>query len=428
MRLDLILRRIVSSLLRDRRGGVAIMFGLMALPLIGLVGLSIDVGFTVMAKSRMDLAADAAALSAAKTAATAFAAGATGANAITQGQTTGQAWFLAQSGTTNGLTMGVPTLTVAQTGGVFTASLTYSGSMTTTIAQVFGFPVFPVTGASSATITVGGYADIDILMDISSSMGIAATAAGIAQLGPLALASNPTMAQSQNCAFGCHWDAGNNDFYGLARKYNIQLRIDVLISAVQSVVSQLITQNTQALYRIGLFSFDTAFHIIYPVSSNLSSALTAAQNVTVPLANPNNEPDTNYPLAMQTITTTLGVSGNGSTAASPREYLFLVTDGVQDYVNANGQRVVAAMTPDVCNAMKANGVTILVLYTQYIPLPTNAFYVDNVAPFASSIVPNLTACASAPEYYFAATDPSDIQAAMQRMLQLATSTQARFIK
>jgi len=434
---------------KNRRGGVALIFGLTALPLIGVVGLAIDLSFTIMAKARMDLAADAAALAAAKTTANAFTNGAT--NYIAQGQSAGLAWFNGQAGTTGGLNMGTPVLTVSQNGGVFTASLSYSGTMATNIATFFGFPTFPVQGSTSATITVGGYSDINIMMDLSSSMGIAADQTNILAFGPMTLASNPRMAQNQYCAFACHWDATNNDFYGLARQNGISLRIDLLISAVQTVASQLISQNTGSLYRLGLYSFDQTFNTIFPVSTNLSAALAAAQNVSVPLCcgssttqptpNPNtvDEPDTNYPVAMTGITSTIGVSGSGANATVPRKFLFLVTDGIADYLNSDNARVIGTLSASSCATLKSNGVTILVLYTPYVPLDNfsntlydNRFYSQEIAQYVEP-VPGanynaLVSCATAPEYFFQASDSAGIQSAMLQMLQIATATQARFIQ
>ena len=401
------------------------MFAILLLPLLGFIGLAIDWGFTTRAKAQLDLAADATALVGATTAARVF--NNNGTTFLADGKTAGLNWFNAQAGVIAGVNMSAPTLVITRSGGIFTASLAYNATIKTTLAKLFGFSTFPVAGVATATIAVGGYSDIEILMDVSSSMGIAATPAGMAQLGALALKSPlKSWAQNQACGFGCHWDAGNNDFYGLARKNNIALRIDILNTTVQNVIAQLITLNNNALYRIGLYTFDATFHSIYPLSANLAGALATQKSVVVPLADPNNEPDTNFPLAMSTLAGLTSQAGDGSTAASPRKFVFFVTDGIQDYMKGNA-RILGLMDPANCNALKAKGATILVLYTQYVPIPTNAFYNANVAPIAAKIVPSLTSCASTPQYFFLATDPASIQAAMTQMLQIATSAQGRFV-
>jgi Flp pilus assembly protein TadG len=81
---------------RDRRGSAAIMAALLALPLIGIVGLAIDFALYSQTNSALTAAARTAALNAVEVAA----AGATADNAtyVQDGQNAGMQWFLAQSG------------------------------------------------------------------------------------------------------------------------------------------------------------------------------------------------------------------------------------------------------------------------------------------------------------------------------------------
>src|SRR5260370_3203897 len=57
-------RAVLSKFLGDRRGNVALMFGLMALPLIFSVGMAIDYGTAARLKSKLNAAADSAVLAA----------------------------------------------------------------------------------------------------------------------------------------------------------------------------------------------------------------------------------------------------------------------------------------------------------------------------------------------------------------------------
>ena len=409
------------------------MAGLLAFPMIGLAGVVIDFGFSSMAIGRMNLAADAAALAAAKTAATAYSSNSP--TYILQGQAAGQSWFKAQAGTTSGLSMPTPSVQVTQNGSVFTANVAFNGSMATTLGRVLGVNRVPVGGTASATISVSGYSDIEIMMDMSSSMGIAATQAGITQLGALTQppnnlqqGNNGAANQGQPCAFGCHWDVHNNDFYGLARTNKIQLRIDVLLGAVSNVLTTLVGADTQSQFRVGLYAFNSTFQTIFGLSGNIQGAIRAQSAVAVPLINPNAvEGDTYFPAAMTAITALTQIAGNGTTAALPRKYVFLITDGVQDYVAPGGTRLEGPINPSVCDALKAKGVTLMVLYTEYFPLTSNKYYNDNIAPTASQIQPNLQSCAS-PGYFYYATDAASIQTALNQMMAVATATQGRFVQ
>ena len=419
-----------------RRGAIAIMSAIMAIPLVGLAGIVIDFGFTTMAIERMNVAADAAALVAARTSAVAF--GTNARNYIAQGNTAGQSWFAAQAGTTGGLSMGTPTVQVAQNGGIFTATVAFHGAMRTTLGRVFGIDLLPVGGMSTVSISVAGYSDIEIMMDLSSSMGIAATQAGMAALG--ALTQTSTLVQGnaglanqgkQPCAFGCHWDANSHDFYGLARSAGIQLRVDVLLGAVQNILATLETKNTNGLFRVGLYSYNTIFQTLYRLNGNIPAAQRIERVATVPVVpldpvTGGVTGDTNFPLAMTTITNLTQQAGDGTNPFQPQKFVFLITDGVQDYLDANGNRIQGTIDPTACTALKAKGATLMVLYTEYFPIPTNPYYNAFIAPISSAIQSTLQACAS-PSYFYYATDATSIQTALNQMLTVATASQGRFI-
>ncbi len=57
-----------ARFIRARDGGIAILFGLSLIPIIGLVGLAVDYGVAITNRTRLDRAADAAALAAVVTA------------------------------------------------------------------------------------------------------------------------------------------------------------------------------------------------------------------------------------------------------------------------------------------------------------------------------------------------------------------------
>ena len=79
--------------------------------------------------------------------------------------------------------------------------------------------------------------------------------------------------------------------------------------------------------------------------------------------------------------------GTGYTGSSPQEVLLLVSDGVDDRLNTgnpglaqnpvgtySGSRFMGLFDTSWCDTVKARGIRIAVLYTEYLPLPTNAWY------------------------------------------------------
>jgi hypothetical protein len=71
--------------------------------------------------------------------------------------------------------------------------------------------------------------------------------------------------------------------------------------------------------------------------------------------------------------------------------------------------------------VQARGIRIAVLYTAYLPLPTNSWYTTWISSWQSQIATNMQSCAS-PGLYFAITTNGDITTAMQALFEQAVST------
>ncbi len=449
------------------------MFGLAAIPLFGLVALAVNFGFATQAKSQVTLAADTASMQATVTAANAYRGGATLANAILAGQNAGQAWFSVQAGTVLDSTVSsLPTVAVTYNSGTFTATVTYNVVMKTFFAPMFGTGGVAESGMSQAVITLATFVDITFLLDNSSSMTIASTAAGITALEgatpvykgqyPPALVGTPPGPPSgafpplQPCAFACHWTSKpgtaadglaqfTDDFYGVARQANIQLRSDVLQSATATAIGtmqslELIANQNQ--FGIGIYTFGSALSQIYPPagsgltsSLDLADALPAVQAMTTPVTN--DAANTNFGGpggAMAQLTALLPAGGDGSTAAASKQALIIVTDGMEDWNDRSVPGNKGPFNNADCAAAKAKGITVYVLYTTYSDDPSVLLY-DNIAlkPYLDStslatdgMVPQLTACASAPTDFIQATDANGIASAFNILLQTALSAPGRY--
>src|ERR1700722_14030513 len=127
--------------LLDRAAGVALMFAISVVPVIGVVGIAIDLSFATQARVLLSSAADAAALAAVKTAADAFAAGKR--NYIELGESAGGEWFESQSSPTAHLGTETPTVALTRSGAAFSSTITYRGSVPTAFARLFGVSVIP---------------------------------------------------------------------------------------------------------------------------------------------------------------------------------------------------------------------------------------------------------------------------------------------
>ena len=76
-----------------------------------------------------------------------------------------------------------------------------------------------------------------------------------------------------------------------------------------------------------------------------------------------------------------------------------------------------------CTKVRNRGIRIAMLYTEYLPLPTNSWYNQYVAPFNGSnpatgqIATNLQSCAS-PGLFYDVQSGGDITAALNALFQL----------
>ena len=190
----------------------------------------------------------------------------------------------------------------------------------------------------------------------------------------------------------------------------------------------------------------------------LSTAATATAtgvSVTFGTTTNNSDEDTNYPNAMTQINTIMPNPGQGTSSPgdTPKEVLFIVTDGVEDtnvagcttsggagadppYVVCSGNRQQSAMDPSYCTTIKNRGILIAVLYTEYDALPTNAWYMTNVSPYnqppppqspdlstdySTGIASYLEQCAS-PGLYTKVATGGDISAALNQLFITAVNS------
>ena len=423
--------------LRDCSAGVALMFALTVIPVIGVIGIAIDLGFVTQARTQLNSAADAAALASAKGAADAFTAGQQDYIAI--GQAAGQQWFYSHASSVFGAALQTPSVKVTQSGAVFASTVTYQGAVTPYFAPIFGINTISLGGLSSATITTNAYVSVTFLLDNSSSMLIAATQLGVDTMNAITPSFylnypvEPRGLGGLPCAFACHWDSGGNDYYGLARSRGITLRFDVLKSAVFSAIGKMKSQQLIAeQFSVAIYTFADALTEIYQKSTNLDGGADAARRITTPVVI--DAANTNFPKVMMELFAASSAAGDGSSTAKPKKALIIVTDGLVDYGIRSTPTSKGPINPANCTAMKNLGYNVYVLYTTYITTPANLLLpFDNIdlLPYikgtASPTMANsLQSCASAPTNYAEASDPAAIDTAMTQMLQAALGNGGRF--
>ncbi len=414
-----------GRLWRERSGNVASLFGLAALPMVMMLGGTADYLLVVEARSKLGAAADAAALAA------------VGKNAISltssNAQNLANTVFTAQvSGADVAAWVKTKTPSVTDNGTDRSATYTYTAEVPTSFLSLAGITKVEIAGTSKASASLPVYMDFYLLLDNTPSMGVAATASGINTM----VANTP-----DQCAFACHDTSTEpNDYYGLAKRLGVTTRIDVVRSATQQLMDtaassqQVSNQFRMAIYSFGASGTARGLNTVAALTANLSSAKSSAGNLdlmTVPYQGHDNDQYTDFDGVFSSLNSIVPNPGSGtSPSGTPQKVVFFVSDGVADaYYPATcnsgsgvgGGRCQQPIKLSNCTKLKNRGVKIAVLYTAYLPLPTNWWYVNTVAPWASQIPNSMQACAS-PGLYFEVSPTGGISEAMDALFKKAVQS------
>ncbi|MHC2624049.1 Flp pilus assembly protein TadG [Bradyrhizobium huanghuaihaiense] len=429
----------MRRLVRDRRGNVAVIFALCCVPLITVVGCAVDYSRATQVRSKLQAAADAASVgSVAKTSPAFAAAGSmTSDGAIPAGVTDATNIFNANVANLTGYTLNSVTPTVVKSGSTVTSTVSFTGTINTMFLGVIGRSAMTMSGTSTATATMPLYVDFYLLLDNSPSMGVAATPADVSKM------VNNT---SDKCAFACHDYNDANNYYNLAKTLGVTTRIDVLRSATQSLMDTAGATETysnqfrMAIYDFGASSKTIGLRALFSLSASLSSAKTAAGTIDLMGVYGNNDSytadkDTQFSTVFPALNSAISAPGAG-TSAAPMKYLFFVSDGVADEYNTgcskptvSGGRCQSPIDVSLCTTIKNRGIKIAVLYTTYLQLPTNSWYMTYVDPFNkgpfgpspnSEIAQNMQSCAS-PGLYFEVSPTQGISDAMNALFKKAVA-------
>jgi len=232
----------------------------------------------------------------------------------------------------------------------------------------------------------------------------------------------------------------------------IQLRADAVGYAVTQLLS---TANSSELvtnqFQVGLYPFIQNLYTYNALTTSLTGAIsTNAQNLASLLDTGANASlgsgGTHFENAFSSMNSLITSVGTG-TQAAPLPYVFIVTDGSQDYQtqwsgnwgsqnwSATGavpyQNSAAIIPPnsvtstDYCTTMKNRGIKIAVLYIPYETIQNATTFANSEDIYANKNIPNIPAalqtCAS-PNFFFTANTPTDINNALIAMFDQAVST------
>jgi len=542
------LRGQIAQFRANKRGNVAVITGLCCLPLIAAVGCVIDYTNATLIKTKLQAAADAAAVAtlSSNSSVLSTAKGMSSNGTVSGGSTFATNFFNANlnSAPANvGYTNLSPSATVSLSGSTVTAHVSFTAQVPTYFMGVMGstFANVNISGSSTASYKLPTYINFYLMLDVSGSMSFPSTAAEQARL----MAVNPdnlyggtqNPGYPQGCQFACHFSAqgacaqnssagpsqgpipaagqptnpgsggycqgfiisrlgttptsfgassstnnnaanGNNVNWSNSQVTScptagttscIQLRADAVGYAVTTLLTTAAAaEQVTNQYQVGLFPFIrylygctsvtpcSASSTYFPLTTNLTatgsgSISQAAANLATLLdtgANSNlGSGGTHFENALKSMNSAISSVGNGNSGSNALPYVFIITDGSQDYQTQwagnwsdqnyssttavpynNSSTIIPPNTVtsnDYCTTIKNRGITIAILYVPYQPIADPSTIWNNEDGYANNNIPNipgaLQTCAS-PNFFYTASSPAAINAALLAMFQQAVST------
>ncbi len=415
-----VLRRRITEFGRQTRGNVALIFAISAIPVVTSVGAAVDFANISRDKAMLAAAADVAALASVTssgTIPTTTAARQTGLNTFS-GNVSGRTTFQLTS----------VDVSVQDSGLSRSSVVTYSATVKTAFGGLFGMDTVTLSGSSSATSTNPTYIDFHILLDNTPSMGVGATPADVATM---------VANTSDKCGFACHITGSTNDYYALAKRLGVTMRIDVVRQATQQLMdtaaatARMASQFRMAIYTFGASCATPGFTSVTSLTSSLTTAKSQAGAIdlmTIPSQGYNNDQCTDFDGTLSALNLTIATPGDGSASGAPQKVLLFVSDGVADAYYPStclkpttGGRCQEPINIATCTAIKNRGIRIAVLYTTYLPLTTNSWYNTWIKPFQSEIPARMQDCAS-PGLYFEVSPTQGIADAMSALFQKAVAS------
>src|SRR5271168_4949462 len=352
--MTMMLRTCLYRFSKDRKANVAVIAALTLVPIIFLLGMTIDFTQALRKKEQLDAAADAAAIAAVRPAMLM--------QSDAVAQATAQAIFMSTANSLPGMAaIPTPTITVTDSGLSRAVSVSYNAASLNNFPKVLlNTASWPISGSATAQAAAAPNMNFYLLMDDSPSMAIGATTTDISNLIAATAPAKQPASSSQNCGFACHetniaHDGGTQDNLTIARNKNITLRIDLVTNAVnqllntwsncpQSGVSGGVMQCMSALnnttYKAALYTFDTGLNTLSTLTTPTSAGTKVSNIQLMPVDHQNcvisGSCNTDYGTyvegALSSLYSIMPTPGLGSNTAgdTPQEVIFLVTDGVDD--------------------------------------------------------------------------------------------------
>jgi Flp pilus assembly protein TadG len=465
-RMNAVLRSLCGRLRCDCGANVAVTFALALVPIVCLIGVTIDYTHAALVRNELQAAADSASLAAISQNSAGYEAAMnmTSNGSVAAGVTAAQNLFNGNIGQKTGYQNLTFSVTVTKTGTTLTSNLQYSASVPTLFMSAFGTKSVSVSSQSISSATMPTYINYYLLLDVSGSMSFPSTASEQTRLEAI----NPDnySLYPNGCTFACHFAAagacpnseqkyntnGYCEGFNLTRTAGnsantpvtscptpgtsacIQLQADAVGYALTALLQTAASsEQVSNQFKIGLYPFIQNLYSYFSLTSNLTGSANtpgtinyaAAQLATLLDTGQNaslGSGGTHFENALPSVNNLITSVGNG-TKHSPLPYVFLITDGAQDSQTQwngswSGSNNATVLDSSLCTPLKTRGITIAILYIPYQPIQNPTSFANGEDYAVNAIIPDipgaLQSCAS-PGFYYTASSPQAITSALNAM-------------
>jgi Flp pilus assembly protein TadG len=411
------------NLLNDNNGSVALIFAL-ALPVLALgAGAAADYSAASGVLSSLQSSNDSGALEAARM----FAAN--GGNK-TGAEAAGLASLRANFEITKGLR---GTLSSSQVVMTTANPPTFSATSSASVKNLFPGSASSVSASAMAQIKNKGGStsaveevptDLIIAMDVSASMGLAASiddrnklvAAVTTEVRKYGAAS-----QFEKCAFACHDHAwtptGTKTTLDLARENNVKIRFDIEKQLVLSTIDSMLKNGNKNNHRLTIFKFAEVLRLVHELSDDKSKIEKAVNLLDFESVG------TFYEIVFPDLYTKISeMISNKKLRPGANKTLLIMTDGMRTKPFANDLVDIYAIKESSCNLFKNLGINIAIIELKYLPEAVtnhqNYSYISTQFPL---IQPTLKTCASSPNLYGQAENAAEIIKEFNRVMKQSIS-------
>lgn len=377
-------------MLQDKSGNVAIMFALSLIPLMLAIGMAVDVTKVLSTRMQLQDALDAATLAALSET-----------TPDDKREQVAKATFAASLSPDLAAISPKFNITFKGTGSERSAVASFTAAAPLSFAGILGTESLEVSGQTTAGIQVGGSMDISLWLDASASMGVAATEA-----------DRDALRKLTGCAFACHMD-GPPTSESKAHSYGLKLRIDLMKQNVMMLMDTI--KEVQLDGQVVRYSVSGMSRTMEPrlaMTDNYVMARNAVANFTLSGVKHNgwNSASLLTP-TLNTGKSTLPAQNGDGTKDRPRNFVIIVTDGMQFDWNRISSGPISNAP---CEDIKARGISVAVIQLRYVELKGDGAFETYVRPHFTKLGPALEKCAS-PGMFYSADTPDQIKKAFAEL-------------